>query len=71
MKDSADVLDDAMDLSPAERARLVNELLSSLNQADEEVDRKWKEEVKDRIQAAEEGDLQSIPLDEVLSKYEE
>lgn len=71
MTNTAEVLDDAMELSPPERARLVNELLTSLNHPDEEIDQKWKQEVQDRIKAVDEGDIGTVSLDDVLSKYQD
>jgi putative addiction module component (TIGR02574 family) len=67
---SSDVLNDAMELSPAERAELVNELLASLNQPDEDIDDQWRTEVKRRRKACEEGKIDTVSLDEVLSKYQ-
>ncbi len=65
---SSDVLNDAMELSPAERAKLVNELLASLNQPEDDIDEQWKTEVKRRGEAREEGKISTVSLDEVLSK---
>ncbi len=67
---SSDVLNDALELPPAERAELVNELLASLNQPDDAIDEQWKTEVKRRREAREEGDMGTVSLDEVLSKYQ-
>ena len=67
---SSDVLNDAMELSPSERAELVNELLASLNQPDDDIDEQWKQEVKRRGEAREEGKIDTVTLDEALSKYQ-
>ena len=70
MKDTVDVLKDAMELPPPDRARLVNQLLSSLDQPDPEIDQKWKEEIKSRVKAVEEGKIDSVPLQDVLATYQ-
>ena len=50
------ILDDALTLSAAERAALVEKLLSSLGKPDPALDRLWAEEAEARIEAAERGD---------------
>jgi len=52
-----------------EKARLVDELLSSLDQPDEEIDALWRKEVEERIKAYQAGRLHSVSLAEVLAKY--
>tara|TARA_B100002049_G_C15804992_1_gene260487 strand:- start:207 stop:422 length:216 start_codon:yes stop_codon:yes gene_type:complete len=64
------ILDDALTLSPAERAALVEELLSSLDKPDSEIDRLWAEEAEARIDAAERGEMKSVPASQVFGKYE-
>ena len=64
-----EILDLAMGLPAVEKARLVDQLLSSLDEPDEAIDALWREEVEDRIQAYRDGKLQSVSLNDVLSKY--
>ena len=52
-----------------EKARLVDQLLSSLDVPDEPIDALWRKEVEDRIQAYRAGELKSISLADVLAKY--
>lgn len=58
-----------MELPAEEKARLVDQLLSSLDQPDESIDSLWRKEVEERIQAYQGGKLQSVSLAEVLAKY--
>jgi putative addiction module component (TIGR02574 family) len=67
--ETQEILDRALGLPAVEKARIVDELLSSLNQPDEAIDALWRKEVEDRITAYNVGTLKSVSLDEVLSKY--
>ena len=60
---------EARKLSPAERIRLVDEILSSLDQTDRSLDASWGAEVEDRIAAYRRGEIRAVELSEVLSKY--
>jgi len=63
------IFDLAMDLPAVEKAHLVDQLISSLDEPDEAIDALWRKEVEDRIQAFRAGKLQSVPLSDVLAKY--
>jgi putative addiction module component (TIGR02574 family) len=67
--DTQQILKDALGLPSKERANLVDYLLSSLDQPDEQIDNLWREEVEDRINAYRTGKIRSFTLEEVLSKY--
>jgi len=67
--ETRDILDLAMGLSAVEKARLVDQLLSSLDEPDEAIDALWRKEVEDRIQAYRAGQLKSVSLADVLAKY--
>lgn len=67
--ETQEILDRALGLPAVEKARLVDELLSSLDRPDEAIDALWRKEVEDRIKAYNAGTLKSVALDEVLSKY--
>ena len=67
--DTKGILKDALELSPMERANLVDHLLSTLDQPDEHIDNLWRKEVEDRIKAYQTGTIKSVTLEEVLSKY--
>lgn len=67
--DTKQILKEALDLPSTERATLVDYLLSSLDQPDEQIDDLWRKEVEDRIKAYQSGKIKSVALEEVLSKY--
>ena len=68
--ETKDILSKALNLPPAEKAHLVDCLLSSLDKPDEAVDALWKKEVEERIQAHQSGEMQSVSLEQVLAKYQ-
>jgi len=63
------ILKEVLELSSIERANLADQILSSLDQPDEQIDSLWRKEADDRIAAYQAGKIRSIKLDEVLSKY--
>ena len=65
------LLREALELSPADRAALVDELMSSLDQPDERVDERWAQEAEDRLKAFRAGNLRAIPAEDVLGEFEE
>jgi putative addiction module component (TIGR02574 family) len=66
---SREVLADALNLPPVERAELVEEILSSFDfPARPEVDALWAREAEDRLDAYERGELKTRPAAEVFDK---
>lgn len=63
------ILKEAAALSPSEKARLIDQLISSLDRPDAEIDRLWAEEAESRLEAYEQGRLKAVPLEKVLEKY--
>lgn len=63
------VFKNALELPTLERANLVDRLLSSLDQPNEEIDNLWRKEVEDRVKAYKAGKIKSVSLKEALSKY--
>jgi len=68
--ETKDILSQALTLPPAEKARLVDCLLSSLDKPDETVDALWRKEAEERIQAYQSGKISSVSLEQVLAKYQ-
>ncbi len=67
-----DVLRTAQSLSEAERVRLVEELMSSLNSADATVlDDAWLAEIDRRSKELDAGKVQTIPWTEVKQRARE
>ncbi len=63
------ILKEVLTLPLKDRATLVDDILASLDQPDEQIDSIWRKEINDRIAAYHTGKIRSVPLEEVLSKY--
>jgi putative addiction module component (TIGR02574 family) len=70
MRDTADELAlRGKRLPPAERERLVDELLASLNEpAAAELDAAWDAEIERRLAAYDRGEVQALPAEQVFAK---
>ena len=67
----AQILRDALALPPEERARLADELLRSVDQADRaDIDAAWAEEAERRTDDFEKGLTRAEPLEDVLRSIE-
>ena len=64
-----ELLHDVMKLSPGERAEFVDAIMTSLDQPDPTIDALWKSEAQSRIAAYEQGEIETVSLHDVLSKY--
>lgn len=69
MQSKKEVLAEAMNLPPIERAQLIEELLSSFDFPERErLDKLWAAESESRITAYERGELAATPLESVFEK---
>jgi len=69
MHTKKEVLIEALNLPPIERAELVEELISSFDFPDRKrLDVLWADEVEDRIDAYDRGELPGAPLSAVFEK---
>ena len=69
IRNSAKVISDALSLPPRSRAKLAEQLIESLDDPKQkETDRLWADEVEDRIDAYERGELKAIPGEEVFRR---
>ncbi len=59
----------ALAFSPAERIRLVEAILSSLDRPDPEIEKKWIAESEARYDAYKRGELSTIDWDEIKKRY--
>lgn len=66
---SNSVLQQALDLSPVEKAQLIDGLLASLDTPDSTLDRVWAAEADARLAMYDEGDIKASSAEKVLSKY--
>jgi hypothetical protein len=63
------IFEDAIALKPEKRAKLVDALLSSLDEPDEDMDRLWAGEAEARLEAFDKGLIKAVSLKEILDKY--
>ena len=64
--DAQDIVSEALQLTPQERARVIDALLLSLDEPDPELDRVWAEEALARLAAVREGRMDTVPAEQVL-----
>lgn len=70
MSPSKKIIDEALSLPVEERAYIADSLLKSLNRPDPEIDKKWIEVSKRRLEEIRTGKVKSIPGDEVFAKIQ-
>lgn len=56
-------------LPPADRLRVVDDILSSLDETDGALDRLWAREAEDRLSAWRRGEIRDAPLEDVLRHF--
>lgn len=69
MVDPNELLKEALGLKPAQKAELIDKLLSSLDMPDKDIDELWAREAESRIDAYEKGKIKAVTLENVLKKY--
>jgi len=57
----------ARQLTPEERIELIEEILRSLDEPDPKIDELWAAEARDRLGAYRRGEIEAIPLEEVIA----
>ena len=66
-----DVLEQALNLPPVERAELIEQLLESFElPSTEEIDILWAKEVEDRIDAYNQGKIEAISARKIFDKID-
>lgn len=63
-----EIIESSLELPIEQRVILADLLTQSLNQVDKEVEAKWIEEVKRRVQLLEEGSLETISFNEFFGE---
>ena len=61
-----DIIEEALHLKPQERYIIIENLVHSLNQPDEEIDKVWIEETQKRLRAYKEGTAKTLSYDQVF-----
>ena len=70
-KHAKQILADALELPPLERAELLESLLSSFEfQSRKAIDALWAQEAEDRLDAFERGEMAGIPARDVFDEIE-
>jgi putative addiction module component (TIGR02574 family) len=69
MSTSKNIIMEALALPIDDKAELVDQLLSQIDQLDKDIEAKWAAEAESRIDAYEAGKLRTVSLEEVLAKY--
>ncbi len=69
MSEKDQVLAKALKMTPRERAEIVDQLLQSLDKPDKEIDKLWEKEAEDRVDAFDAGDIETVSVQEILTKY--
>jgi putative addiction module component (TIGR02574 family) len=63
------IVEQALKLSPTERADVAEQLLASLDEAlDSDVEKAWQEEIQRRLQQVERGEVELIDSDTVMAE---
>lgn len=60
---------EALNLPTADRAKLAERLLTSLDKPDPDIDQLWIAEADARVEAYDSGQLGAAPADQVFGKY--
>lgn len=66
-----EIIKEAESLPVEERAIVVDSLLRTLNPPDPEVDRKWVEVAKRRLEELRSGQVKAVPGDQVFARVRE
>jgi len=71
MPSTKEIIDQVESLPVEERALVVDSLLQTLNRSDPEIDRKWAEVARRRLEDLRSGRVKPVPGDEVLARARE
>jgi len=63
-----DIIEEALHLKPQERYIIIENLVQSLNQPDEKINKIWIEESQKRLKAYKEGTVKTLSYDQVFHK---
>lgn len=67
--ESENVLREALELSPTERAALVDRLITSLDKPDDAIDQVWRKEIAARVRAYRSGAAATVSAEDILAEY--
>ncbi|MBN2313721.1 MAG: addiction module protein [Sedimentisphaerales bacterium] len=64
-----ELLKEALELPPIERATIVDRLITSLDRPDDAIDKAWRKEIGDRVRAYKSGMISTISAEDILAEY--
>jgi putative addiction module component (TIGR02574 family) len=65
------IVEQALKLSPTERAEVAEKLIVSLDEVlDTDVEQAWQEEIQKRLQQIDRGEVKTIPWEEVQKRLQ-
>jgi putative addiction module component (TIGR02574 family) len=70
MQTAKQLCDQASQLPPEERMTLVDQILDTLDERDSALDAQWALEAESRLAAYRRGEVQAIPLMDLIAKYQ-
>jgi len=70
MPTAKQLCDQASQLPPDERMALVDQIMDTLDERDESLDAQWTQKAECLLAAYHRGEVQAIPLNEVIAKYQ-
>lgn len=63
-----EIIEEALQLKPQDRYRIIERLSESLNQPDPVIEKAWIEESEGRMRAIKRGELKTMSYEEVFGK---
>lgn len=68
-REAAQILHEALELPPQQRAALADSLLNSLDtEIDSDVEQAWREEIERRVESVRNGTARLVPWEEVQAR---
>ena len=62
------ILEQTLDMKPADKLMIIEALLNSLDEPDKKIDEIWAIEAEKRLKAYKEGKLKTLPYEEVFGQ---
>ena len=64
-----EIIDEAILLEPQDRYMVIESLVNSLDEMDENIEKLWIKESEKRLDSYEKGELETLSANEVFSKW--
>lgn len=63
------IYNEASALSPFEKAKFIDKLISNLDKPDKEIDGLWAKEAENRVDTYDQGKLKFVTFEKLIQKY--